>query len=187
LRSPHFLAPPGGGAAGAWVDAAGGGLAVAGSGRVARFVEPGLMTVGAGFDASGACGVSGFVDSVVVVDGCTAFSSGFVRTGSGPCGVIGFVVVMACRAGCTALGSDDVPAGAVCANAAVVASATRAAAAYPPTDDEDRGDMKVLLEQVDRLHFLTGTYARSDLAAVPVTAARGRTTTICGRALIACG
>ena len=70
MRSPHFLAAEVG-AAGAWVDAAGGGVVAAGSGRVARLLESGLMTLGAGFDASGPCGVSGFIDLVA----CAAFGS----------------------------------------------------------------------------------------------------------------
>jgi hypothetical protein len=105
------------GAAGAWVDAAGGGVVAAGSGRVARLLESGLMTLGAGFDASGPCGVSGFIDLVA----------------------------------CAAFGSDVAPVGAVCANAAAVASAMRTAAEYPTTDDGDRRDMCMLLGGVDRI------------------------------------
>jgi hypothetical protein len=71
------LVPLDGGAAGAWVDAAGGGVVAAGSGRVARFLASGLMGVGPGFVAGcvafvsrfapvGLVGVNGFIDVVLV-------------------------------------------------------------------------------------------------------------------------
>jgi len=99
------------------VGAAGGGLVVAGSGRVARFCEPGLMALGVGFAASGSCGV------------------------------IGFIVGAACFAGCNAFGSDFISIDAVCANEAALASATRTAAADPATDDGDRRDMACSLDR----------------------------------------
>jgi hypothetical protein len=144
--------------------------------------EPGLTALGAGFDASGPCGVNGFVNVVGFVVGCAAFSSGLVPVASGPCGISGFIDLVACAA----FGSDGAPVGAVCANAAAVVSAMRTATADPATDDENRRDMCVLLVQVDGLCFSTEASARSGLAARPIAATRGKSAAICERALIWC-